>query len=74
MAGGQKNQRYCQHDGYAQALYQNDFQFSLDEVEMCQQQDHLYQAQNDRKWKAVVLHNRSSSASQVVPFNSYGTH
>ena len=49
MAGGQKNQKYCRYDGYAQALFQNDFQFFLDEAEMCQQQDHLYQAQNDRK-------------------------
>ena len=54
MADGQKNQKRCQHDGYAQALYQNDFQFSLDEAEMCRQQDHWYRAQIDRKWKEAA--------------------
>ncbi len=55
MAGDQKNQNYYLHDGYVQGLYQNGFLFSVDEAGMCQQQDHWYREQNDRKWTATFL-------------------
>jgi hypothetical protein len=51
MEDDQQNQKCYRHDGYDHALFQNDFRFSLDEVEMYQQQDRLCQAQNDRRWK-----------------------